>query len=681
MKFSYALIKKLVPGVKSKKELIEKLNLHSFEVEDAEGDVFDVSVPPNRFSDAGSHMGIARELSAIYRKFFKEPKITLLKSYIKKRVPVVLKTPLCFRMSACYFGELHIGPSPKWMQKILIDCGLRSINNLVDITNYVTIETGQPLHAFDFDKMEGGQLIIRNAKDGEKVELLDGVEVFLKSDIAVLADLKGALDIAGIKGGKKAEISKKTKNILLTSGNFDGVSIYKASRKTKISTDASLRFSHDISPELASIGINRAGELIKKLCGGKPGILVDIYPEKQRKKIIKFDLEKFNKFIGLDLDSQTIKNYLNLLGFQFPRQSASSSRSSAFLVEVPPLRQDIETFEDLAEEIARLYGYDKIKSTPALIRLIPSGFEDQIILKDKIRKILSGMGLSEVYNYSFISQTDADNMQTNVDSPRWSALSPRKSALVELENPISAQFKYLRPSLASHLLENIKSNSRFFDEIKIFEIGKVFDKTEEKLILGIAMASKNNPPAGGDEMFFEAKGVIERLFKKIGLVDFLMKESRSGNLEIKSGDKIIGFINHLEYKGILAEIDLDSLLELVVEEREYRPLPKYPSIMRDISILVEQTARVGEIMQAIQEIDLEYIEDVDLMDEYDLIADQRGKGLRKSALSRRESAVRRSLTFRIVFQAEDRTLTDDEANKEMEKISKMLKIKFKAIIR
>jgi phenylalanyl-tRNA synthetase beta chain len=286
--------------------------------------------------------------------------------------------------------------------------------------------------------------------------------------------------------------------------------------------------------------------------------------------------------------------------------------------------------------------------------LTPSGFEDLIVIKDKIRKILLGLGLSEVYNYSFIAQADDE--------------------AIELENPLSGQFKYLRSSLAPYLIKNASSNFRFFDEVKIFEIGKAFNRQDglENLKLGIVFASKNKK----SEMFFELKGIIERLFKKIGLVDYLMPESDlsrdyliSGEvLDIKSGGKIIGYLGRLNQElignqeGVLAEINLETLLNLAVEEREYRPLPKYPSIMRDISVLVAPTARVGEIMQAIQESDLEYIDDVDLMDEYDY-------------------AKKRSLTFRIVFQAEDRTLTDNEINDKMGKIIKILKTKFKAEIR
>ncbi len=712
MKFSFTLLKKLVPainphtkrglasltqknkyprygvGVKNKKDLINKLNFHFFEAEDLGGDVLDISIPPNRFSDAASHFGIAKEISAILGVKLRishgsgiKSRITRgsardqqLRSASDQCFDISIKDKnLCPRYTAQYFENIKIGPSPKWMQKILIDCGLRPINNVVDIMNYAMLETGQPFHAFDFDKITN--IAVRRAKKGEKITTLEDKTYELNEDILVIADSKEPIAIAGIKGGKKAEVDKNTKRIIVESANFNGVNIYKSSKLLKFSTDASLRFSHNISPELTIFGINRVSQLLQEVIGAKADPVIDVNFTKPRKRIIKFDLEKFNKFIGTDLDIKTCQKYLNRLGFKM----------AGDLVEVPLLRQDIEIFEDLAEEIIRLYGYNRLKSIPPHIHLHLSGFEDQIVLKDKIKKVLAAAGLSEIYNYSFISESDL------TFGSSW------KDKVIELENPISNQLKYLRPSLAPHLIKNINSNFRFFKEVRIFEIGHVFTRINadqkkdqrvirgsladprESAMLGIALASKNKK----GEIFFELKGVIEQLFKKIGLVSYLMPEQGEGDwikvftdnflisgeiLKIESDGETIGYLGRINkelvsnYEGVLVEIDLDALLKLVEEEHEYLPLPKYPSVMRDISILVEPTIRVGEIMQEIQSIDFRYVEDVDLIDEYDYQS-------------------KRSLTFRIIFQAEDRTLTDKEVNKEMEKITKMLKSKFRAIIR
>ncbi len=687
MKFSFAFIKKLVPAVKNKQELIEKLNLHAFEVADARGDVFDVSIAPNRFSDAASHWGIAREISAILGLKYKEvqpPKINRQSREVEPLKIEIRDKKLCLRYAAQYFENVRVSSSPKWMQKILTDCGLRPINNIVDIMNYAMLETGQPLHAFDYDKLATSDkrqatIIVRRAQKGEKITTLDDKAYNLSENILVIADQKRALAIAGIKGGKYAEVGKNTKRIIVEAANFEGVSIYKSSKFLKLGTDASLRFSHNITPNLVPLGLNRAAELLKKVVNAKAGRTYDVNSVKPIRKIIRFDSERFHRFIGVKIELPKIRSYLERLGFKLSRintdnkrinadnisinQRVNNQHKSAFLVEVPPLRQDIETFEDLAEEVARLYGYNNVKSAPPHIHIIPSGFEDQIVLKDKIRRILLKMGLDEIYNYSFISEQEGQKFVFNGE-------------LTELENSISKEFYYLRPSLVAGLLKNIESNFRFFNSVRIFEIGKIFfkdrRKTNEKLTLGIAISSEDK------ESFFELKGLIKEFLKKIGLVDFLMAEPENVDwvksftkdylekgivLKLESGSEVFGYLGQLEKsfgkrKINVCEIDLDILLKLVSEEHEYRPLPKYPSIMRDISIAVPGEARVGNIMQAIQEFDLKYIDDVDLIDEYE-----------------------DGLTFRIVFQAEDRTLTNAEVNKKMEKIEKLLQSKFKAKIR
>ncbi len=685
MKFSFPLIKKLVPTAKNKRELIKKLNAHFFEAEEAGGNALEISIPPNRFSDAASHWGIAKEISAIYSRNFRtqnpKPKTQNLGSAKAPFKIEIQNKKLCPRYMAQYFEKVKIGPSPKWMKGVLIDCGLRPINSVVDIMNYAMLETGQPLHAFDYDKLtqsadRKAQIIVRRAKKGEKITTLDDKIYQLDENILVIAggfkmdsrkklekDSGAVLAIAGIKGGKNAEVDKNTKRIIVESANFNGANIYRASKILKLSTDASLRFSHNISPELTAMGLNRAAQLLLEIAGARAGQIADVNFVKARKKFIKFDLDKFNEFIGLRLDIKSCRKYLELLGFKISRPPSIIRNQSSFLVEVPAIRCDIEVFEDLAEEIMRLYGYDRLESSPPRIHLTPSGFEDRIILKDKARKILIGTGLNEVSNYAFIGEADL------AFGKEW------KNTTVELANPISSQFKYLRPSLTVGLLKNIESNLRFFDEVKIFEIGNVFfkkkdDKLAEKLTLGIVLASKNKKHA-----FFELKGIIKEFFGKVGLSDYLMPEIDKGDnflqpgeiLKIESGRVVIGYLgginkDFIKDNAALAEIDLGRLLKLVSEEHEYRPLSKYPSMMRDVSILVEPGARVGEIIQAIQESDLKYIEDVDLIDEFEL-------------------ELKRSLTFRVIFQAENRTLTEQEVNREMEKIVKMLKSRFKAGIR
>lgn len=737
MKFSFSLIKKLIPKAKNNKELIRKLNLHSFEVADLGRGIWDVSIPANRFSDLASHIGVAREIAAILnsklkpkilnpkqiQNFPKHPDKSGTTGQTKPKTQnfkvLIQDKNLCPRYAGQYFENIKVAPSPKWIRDILTDCGLKPINNVVDITNYVMLETGQPLHAFDFDKItqinadldadkrgyirvnpcsypcKSVSIVIRRAKKGEEITTLDDKTYKLNENVLLIADSQGPLAIAGIKGGKKAEVDKKTKRIIIEAANFNGVNIYKSSKFLKLSTDASLRFSHNISPELVAFALRRISQLLQEIVGAKAGGVIDVNYSKLSKKIIKFDIEKFNRFIGINLDFIKISKYLRSLDFKIIQDSRFKGQDS-FLVEPPILRQDIKTFEDVAEEVIRLYGYNQLKSLTPQIHLHPSGFEDQIVLKDKIRKILIGMGLDEVCDYSFISEIDGKRFVFGDE-------------LVALENPISREFYYLRPSLVVGLLKNVEHNFKFFDEVRIFEIGKNFFKEDnkritEKLILGIAIASKNK------ETFFELKGLIEELFRKSGLVDYLIvePENKKGDrvkdftkqylapdsvLKIESSNTVFGYLGQLKsglskWKINFFEIDLDVLLKLVIEEHEYQPLPKYPSIMRDISVLVDESARVGEIMQAIQQSDLKYIEDVDLIDEYDLTGTNTDntrtdtdKIPRESVSSPRRSVSRRSLTFRIVFQAKDRTLTDEEVNGKIRKINNILKRKFKVLIR
>lgn len=686
MKFSYTFLKQLVPAIKNKNELIEKLTMHAFEAEDAAGDAVEVKLPPNRYSDAGGHWGLARDISAVYGKTlkFQNTKPGSKIQSVKSNFQIKIDNNFCPRYTGQYFENIKIGPSPKWMQKILADCGSQSINAIVDIMNYVMLETGQPLHAFDYDKIESKSresknIYIRRARKNEKITTLDNREIMMSEDNLIIADDKEALAIAGIKGGKKAEIDKNTKRIIVEAANFDAANIYQSSRRLNLTTDASFRFSHSLSPESTMLALNRAGELLQKFAQASPGAIKDIYPKKQPKKIIRFGIDEFNKFVGLNFGLNTAKDYLISLGFVVKK-----SDSRFLTVEVPSLRLDIENTHDLFEEIVRLYGYDNLKPFAPSVHLRPTGFEDSIVLKDKIRNVLSGWAINETQNYSFISQSESDRYFSHFCGSTENK-SQYHSQLVELENPFSAEFQYLRPCLAVNLIKNVIFNSRLEEEISYFEIGDIFfqrklsDKPTETPTLGIIMASKNK------ETFFHLKGVVVELLKKIGVVDYLLapaggdnwvKEMAGGYLEINNSLKIevgnqsvIGYAGKLKkhaglenWHASVLELDIKKLLDYVSGENEYRPLPKYPSVMRDISVLAGSSEKAGDIMSSIQEENLQYIDDVDFIDEY-------------------QKNGRRSLTFRIVFQAEDRTLTDKEVNDYIERIQIMLVKKFKVAIR
>lgn len=646
MKFSFSLIKKLAPGKYDKATLVEKLNLHSFEAVDLGGDVLDISISPNRYSDAASHLGIAREAAAIFGAKLADAFAGSFKPDVKTSGLSSLNIKdknLCRRYMAAYVSGVKIGPPPKWMKDVLESCGVRSINNIVDIMNYVMLEIGQPLHAFDAAKISGG-IVVRIAKKGESIKTIDNQEFKLNPENLVIADSESPLAIAGIKGGKQSEVTSSTKNIVVESANFEGMNIYRSSRLLGLATDASLRFSHQLSPELAEMGLRRALQLIKELAGGKVYAPVDAYPKKQIKEAIKADADKISGIIGRKFSEKDISKILESLGF----------KKKGALVEIPPLRTDIANVEDIAEEVIRMHGYDNLEALPPRVSLSAASQESQVTLKDRIREFLISVGASEVYNYSFLSERDAG------------------PAAPELLNPISRQSAFLRDSLKPHLIRNLKDNSRFSKAVRVFEIGKTFNfskgKISEKLMLGVGILSESG--------FLEAKGIAEALFGRLGVTDYEMAES-DGVLNFRIGGFSVGDLRPVPGLGnaAVAELDLETLLLIVTEEKEFRVLPKFPSITRDLSIFVPAEVRVGDILALIQRVSSKLVNDVDLLDYYEPPAGQ----LRdRSELPERK---KRSLTFRIVFQADDRTLTDAEADREMAVINQVLIDEFGAELR
>jgi len=668
MKFSYSLIKNLVPKLRSKSELAEALNMRAFEVEGVSGDTLEINIQPNRYSDAASHLGIAREAAAILNLKLQIPKISSqmeLKQKPENFDVLVRDKDLCPRYTAQYFENVGIKSSPDWMQKILKDCGLRPINNVVDTMNYVMLEVGQPLHAFDADKIKGSRIIIRKARAGESIISIDGEHYKLEPDTLVIADSDppagGPQAIAGIKGGKTAEVSAATKRIIVESANFDPVSIYKTSKKLNLVTDASIRFSHGLSPELAIYGLNRTAELLREVVGAEPREIFDSLVKPQPRRVLKFNLQKFNDFIGSELTQKQVDGFLVRLGFK----SAGKD-----LWEIPDFRTDIQNHEDLAEEVVRLFGHDVLKPKPPQVAIRPSETDELISFSDKVKKILTGLGLDEIYTRSFISREDADNFGFG-------------ARVQELENPVSSEFMFLRPSLTPNLFKAVQSNARYLNEVNIFEVGKVFykdgSKVAEKLFLGVILASREG------KNFFELKGLGDELLTGLGLVDYAMVEPGKSDwaksftagylkddscLKIESDSVLFGYLGEFEHDFkdwhiSVLEMALSDLLPLVRGEEEYEPIPKYPSVMRDVSLLIDSSVRIGDVIQAIQLSNQKLIYDVDLIDEY---ADEKWGNLG-------------SVTLRIVFQAEDRTLRREEVDEEMGEIISLLQKRFKARVR
>ena len=685
MLFSYnwlkSFFKKPIPAAR---KLAEILNLYLFEVENLEKKgkdyIFDIAILANR-SDCFSHLGLAREISAILGlklkyEFSKPKEKRNLK--IKDFLTVEVKDKKdCPRYTARVILGVRVGPSPEWIRERIEACGLRSINNIVDITNYVMLEMGQPLHAFDYNKLSSSvperkqkkreikKILVRKAKNNEKIITLDNETIFLKDNILIIADTESPLAIAGIKGGKKAEISPETKDIILESANFDPALIYKTSKSIGLETDASLRFAHKIDRDLAQKAIDRTAFLIQKIAGGEVvSGLCDISEKKKVPREIRLNLNYLNSLLGVKIPKNKVVKILKSLEFNI-----KSQKENILVVKPPSFRLDISLPEDVIEEVGRIYGVQKIPAVYPLSALVPPKKNYEIFWENEIKDIMKNLGFSEVYNYSFLGEREPERFGFT------------KEEIIEIENPVSSEQKYLRPNLLPNLLKNVKDNFRYFDEVKIFEIGKIFKKDkngkfiEKRMVSGVlAQKQKNN------DIFYYLKGAVDSLFERLGISsnwydDFQQtpEESKSAlwhplkSAEIKVDSKEIGFLgeispylqDNLEIKGSIAmfEIEFNELTKFCSEEQEYQPISQYPSAVRDLAVLVPRHVKVVEVLNKINSVGGKLIRDIDLFDIYEGEEIPEGK---------------KNLAFHIVYQAEDRTLTSEEIDNIQKKIIREL---------
>jgi len=686
MKFSYNWLKEYLDFNLSPEKLAEILTMHSFEsgvIKKLKNDtILDIDILPNRFSDASSHWGIAREIKALLsilsgEKHSLRKLKTISAKKSKQSLNIEIKNPvLCPRYSVALIKNVKVGPSPKWLREKLSACGVGSINNVVDITNFVMLELGQPIHAFDFDKING-KIIIRKAHKGEKIETLDGKKRILDEEILVIADKDGALALAGIKGGRKAEITNKTKNILLESAYFERRQIYLSAKKIRIESDAARRFSAGFDNQLPFRALLRAVYLLVQETGGKLEDWSDINFCEEKIKKIKLVLKKVEQFIGKKISTDKIKRTLIALGCQIEQLTRGELK-----VIVPNFRKDLEISEDLIEEIARIEGYNNLTSRLPSLPLAPVNPQAEEISQEKIRNILKGAGFSEVYNYSFISEELAQGLEKN--SKKW----------LYLKNPISERFAILRPSLLGRLLENIKQNLKYSKNIRLFEIGKVFHVGDQKIEkkqdspLNSSISEKNCLclvlSLAHDNSLFELKGMIELILEGFGINNFWFKEADEENISfsqatlanIKIDKEIIGHLGRvsssllnligLKQGAVGAFLDMNKLLRFSQEEYQYQPPSKYPAVLRDLAILVNHNTKFSEILNIIESLNIKFLQDVDLFDVYE------NKNLAQG---------RKSLAFHIVYQSKKRTLSDNEVNTEHRKIEKALEKKLGATIR
>jgi len=656
--------------------------------------IYNFEIFSNR-PDLMSIIGIAREIGAFSGNELHIPEIQIEESNVKTtdRISVQIKDQeLCPRYAGRIIEGLEVKESPFWLRWKLYLLGIRPINNVVDVTNYVMMETGQPLHAFDLNHIRGSQIIVRRAYHGEKFSTLDGIQRELTEDNLVIADKEGAIALAGIMGGENSEIKEQTKEVFLESAYFNPVNNRRTSRFFSLRTDASNRFEKGIDPEGQLYALNRAAYLINKLTNTKTlaGIIDNCNNNLSRKNIINLNFNKLAKILGTniaDTDSESHNSAITMLtrlGFEIKNQD-----DDTVTVVPPSFRGDIQRDVDVIEEIAKIFGYEKIPTTLFKSTVIQKGKDLQQVTIDKVRDILVGCGLHQMVSYSMISPDYFDLMRL----PDSHYL--RKA--VQLSNPLIQDQTIMRTTLIPGLLNAIQWNiNRKVEKIKLFEIGKVFfsDKSpnDNRLPLEkIMITGAINKMAGSGNIWekkerwdiFYLKGILEALFDSFGINNieyiqgsFPVFDSEKNGI-IKANDNNIGIFgeinrNIVDNLGItssdicLFEIDFPLFYSNIKRRTVFKALPKYPSIQRDISMIVNEEITVGRIQKIIKERNNDLIKRVEIFDIF------RGKQIEMGC---------KSIAFSIIFQSEYRTLTDEEVDKMMNDIKIELINHFGAKIR
>lgn len=634
-------------------------------------DVVEFEITSNR-PDCFSIIGLARETAATYRLPLKYPKISVEEKAGQNAedfISVEIKNPaLCPRYIARVVKNVKIGPSPQWLCHRLTAAGLRPINNIVDITNYVMLELGQPMHAFDIDTIDERKIIVRNARDNEKITTLDGIERTLDSSMLVISDCNKAVAVAGVMGGENSMITSGASAILFESANFDGPNVRITAKKLGMRTDASGKYEKGLDPNLSIEAVNRAAQLVEILdCGEVVGGMVDCYPNKREKRTVNYSSENINKLLGTNISREEMIEI-----FKFIEVEADGKQAV-----IPTFRPDLETEADLAEEIARFYGYDKIETTLAAGTPTVGKKTKAQIVEDKIRDTMISSGIFEAMVFSF----EGNKVFDKLCIPENDEI--RKA--VTISNPLGEDFKIMRTTTLNGMLTSLSTNyNRRNQSACLFEIGKVYIPKElplkelptERPVLTIGMYGKTD--------FYDIKGVVEELSEVLGIkndVDYspvsdlpYMHPGRCAGLIIDN--KNMGFLGEVHPdvcdnyeigdKVYAAVIYIDTFLEKASFDRVYKTLPKYPAVTRDISMLVKDDVIVKDIENIIKDKGGKLVESIKLFDVY------KGEQIKDGF---------KSVAYNISFRSADKTLTDEEIAVPMKKILKELENKLGAELR
>lgn len=627
-------------------------------------------------------LGVAREVAAILGTSFKAPQPVVKEEgpSIEDLIEIEIEDPeLCPRYAARVAVDLKIGPSPKWMQWRLIAAGVRPINNIVDITNYVMLEYNQPLHAFDLDRISDRRVIIRRARDGEKFVTLDDVERRFNRENLLIADPEGGLCVAGVMGGQSSEISERTVNLLLEAAYFDPRSIRKTAKTLGMRTEASFRFERGIDPNNTINALNRAAELIEALgCGKVARGYRDEYPIQSTPVTLQTNSDRINSLLGTDLSSEQISGYLSRVGFE-----VKSTSDKQIEVKVPTFRRDVSHMADLAEEVARLHGYDRIKVTIPESKQLGERTPFQKFQSD-CRCLLQGIGISEIMTYSFYSKGVPDQLGLDANDPL------RK--MVSLMMPLSEEQAVMRTTLAHGLLSTIAFNAnRRQNNLAVYEMGRVYLPSkdvlpDEPLYLGIGLSGRKNEinwnQTRDEYDFYDLKGILEMIWERFDLPQPQYIRSKRPYLhpgqsaEVLWEGKSIGYFGQvhpdvlksydLDKKVFIMELNLTVIAGLIPSVITFEPLPKYPAVQRDLALVLSNKIEADRIISRIKELSGGLVERVDLFDVYQ--GEQVGPEMR-------------SMAFSITYRSKEKTLNDQEINELQTKLLQSLNSEFAATIR
>ena len=611
----------------------------------------------------------------LFGKNFKNPRknIDIMKIQDKNEIEgltVDIEAPdLCYRYIARVVKNVKIGPSPEWMKKRLKACGIRSINNIVDITNYVMLEMGQPMHAFDINSIEGKHITVRRAKKGEKIITLDEQERELNEENLVIADEKKAVAIAGVMGGLNSEIEQNTEMVVFESAAFNGGNVRKTAKKVGLRTESSSRFEKGLSSENALRAINRAVELVELIGAGKAiDAKIDVYPNKQKTNKIRLEAEKINSLLGTNISKQEMVNILEKLDIKVENDIAI----------VPYFRMDLECLADIAEEVVRFYGYDKLETTLIKADTTLGIRNKEQNIKKKVKEVLVNNGFSEIYTYGFVSKKDLEKSNINEELA--------KKAIV-IMNPLSDEYRLMRPTTIPSMMQILALNANKKNQnVKLFDVSRSYKNINNEVENGEVPLQEDILTIGmyGDDIdFYTLKGYIENVLEAANISRYEIKKQtqnasyhpgRCANVKIGIDEiATLGEVHpevllnyNIEKRAYLAEINITKIVKYSRANKKYVEVPKFPAVERDIAIIVDEKVEVGEIEKIITKSSKKLLEGAKL---FDIYRDEKIGNNKKS------------VAYNLIFRDKNKTLSDDEINKIMENIIIQLENKLSATLR